>query len=40
MNSNGISILYKNNFVILLFFGVFNIVMFLYRNGICYLMIM
>ena len=40
MNSNGITILYKNSFVILHFFGVFNIVMFLYRNNICFLMIM
>ena len=39
MNSNGIIILYKNSFVILHFFSVFNIVMFLYRNDICFLMI-
>ena len=40
MKSNGISILYKNSFVVHHLLSVFNIVMFLYRNYICLLMTM
>ena len=40
MESNGISILYKNSFVVHHLLSVFNIVMFLYRNYICLLMTM
>ena len=40
MNSNGITILYKYSFVTMHFFGVFNIVMLLFRNDICFPMIM